>query len=657
MGRSSKERVARWRERMKADPVRYAQYKQKEHERYLKKKERGIVKSIADMTPREQNKTRRAWRISQRTRTKRLKHMKDMMTPPTSPDDPRTPENRRQQVAQNISRKKKLRDRAKAYRKIIELTTALKNETRLKERYKKRNQRLMKANGKRSKSSLINEKEKETEKHASLSRLMIDHIRKRYKETKSYKQRQLISTLICSHAVLKKYRLRKYASKVFGMTMKRLKGMPNNSFVGITSQKRDVIAYFERDDNSRIKADKKATITKFGCKKQIRLLNDDIKNIHEKYRSETGKKISYSLFCRFKPFWVIKPTSADRQTCLCKIHDNLNMKIITAFSANMYKSKNMNDLLKNMTCDNSLDNKECMYRDCAKCKFKIIPVTDTINMGRQVVWKIWRNKRFEIPTQNGDIKNITKTVKENEQGTIQQLHDEIQVEANRSLRHIYNIRHQYRAISKLKDSLNDDDLVIHIDFSENYQCKYHQEIQSIHFGASQQQISLHTGVAYTKDQIYTFTSFSDCLKHNPAGIWAHLEPVMTWLKQKSNTKVVHVLSDGPTTQYRNRQNMYLFSTKLFDLGFTNGSWNYFEASHGKGAADGIGATIKQQADRAVNVRGNDITCAREMIDVIRGSGTSVELFEIKEDDVEKIEQEIPKKLKSVPDTMKIHQVC
>lgn len=46
MAKSSKERVARWRERMRSDPEKYAKYKQKEHERYLNKKERGLVKSI-----------------------------------------------------------------------------------------------------------------------------------------------------------------------------------------------------------------------------------------------------------------------------------------------------------------------------------------------------------------------------------------------------------------------------------------------------------------------------------------------------------------------------------------------------------------------------------------------------------------------------------
>ncbi|WAR22139.1 hypothetical protein MAR_016113 [Mya arenaria] len=254
------------------------------------------------------------------------------------------------------------------------------------------------------------------------------------------------------------------------------------------------------------------------------------------------------------------------------------------------------------------------------------------------------------------VRTVTKTVKEKDQGTLDQLNDEIQAEAQRASRHVFNIRHKYQAISRLKENLKAEDVLIHIDFSENCNCKYHQEIQSIHFGASQTQVNLHTGVAYTREKTYSFTSFSDCLKHNPAAIWAHLEPILTFLKEKSNVSVLHILSYGPTTQYHNKQNFYLFSTKLFELGFQRGTWNFLEASHGKGAADGIGAAVKQHADRAVNTRSVDITNAEDMIRALKMTNTSVELFEVKEEAVERIEKELPKQLRVVPNTMKIHQV-
>jgi hypothetical protein len=38
--------------------------------------------------------------------------------------------------------------------------------------------------------------------------------------------------------------------------------------------------------------------------------------------------------------------------------------------------------------------------------------------------------------------------------------------------------------------------IVHIDFSENFTCKMSSEIQSMHFGASKHQLSLHTAVYY-----------------------------------------------------------------------------------------------------------------------------------------------------------------
>ncbi|WAQ99807.1 LOW QUALITY PROTEIN: hypothetical protein MAR_024180 [Mya arenaria] len=563
---------------------------QKEHERYLKKKVRMVVKSIDNMTPREQNKTRRAWRKSQRARTKRIKDMNAMMTPPTTPDENRFQQNSRREAAQRYGRRKKLRDRAKAYRRILKLTTELNKKRRLKEKYKKRSQRLKVKN-------VTSKMKNKTEKAVQFSNVIIKHQRQVQKRKEL--QAKKTNFNVDFYEVLKKYRLGKFATKALGMTTHQMKSRKIRRITSIAPKK-----------------------------KEICLLNDDIKHLHAKYISEKKKKIFYSLFCKLKPFWVIKPTFRDRQTCLCKIHDNLDMKLTTAINNNMYHSRSVNDLLKCLTCDGSLDKKECMYRECNGCKGRSIPLNENIDRGRQ---RIEIPKKDEVGSQT--VRTVTKTVKEKDQGTLDQLNDDIQAEAQRASRHVFNIRHQYQAISRLKENLKAEDVLIHIDFSENYNCKYHQEIQSIHFGASQTQVSLHTGVAYTREKTYSFPSFSDCLKRNPAAIWAHLEPIP---EEKNNLSVLHFLSDGSTTQYRNKQNFYLFSTKLFELGFQRGTWNFLEASHGKGAANGIGAAVKQHADRAVNTRSVDITNAEDMIRALKMTNTSVELFEVKEEAVERI---------------------
>jgi len=63
-------------------------------------------------------------------------------------------------------------------------------------------------------------------------------------------------------------------------------------------------------------------------------------------------------------------------------------------------------------------------------------------------------------------------------------------------RHVFNIHQQFLAYRSLRKSLDEKSCLIHIDFSENYQCQYHAEVQAVHFGGSHQQVTLHTGVLY-----------------------------------------------------------------------------------------------------------------------------------------------------------------
>ena len=71
--------------------------------------------------------------------------------------------------------------------------------------------------------------------------------------------------------------------------------------------------------------------------------------------------------------------------------------------------------------------------------------------------------------------------------------------------------------------MTSNECLLHIDFSENYCTKVHREIQSVHFGASEQQVSLHTEVLYIAhdDKPQIFCSMSDSLQHGPTAIWAH----------------------------------------------------------------------------------------------------------------------------------------
>ncbi|KAK1878039.1 Enolase [Dissostichus eleginoides] len=191
--------------------------------------------------------------------------------------------------------------------------------------------------------------------------------------------------------------------------------------------------------------------------------------------------------------------------------------------------------------------------------------------------------------------------------------------------------------------------------SENYSCKYSQEIQSVHFGGSHQQASLHTGVLYTAggQAPHTFCSISPSRRHDPVAIWAHLDPILKVVRERHpQVSILHFFSDGPATQYRQKGNFFYLSTEPYKYGFKEITWNFFEASHGKGAPDGVGGVLKRSADRIV-AHGGDIPDAQSLYDKLKSLDTSVELFFVPERDIESKTQ-VPA-IAAVKGTLRIHQ--
>ncbi len=136
----------------------------------------------------------------------------------------------------------------------------------------------------------------------------------------------------------------------------------------------------------------------------------------------------------------------------------------------------------------------------------------------------------------------------------------------------------------------------------------------------------------------------------------HLSPVLDLVKSSDlNVTVVHFFSDGPSTQYRQKGNFYLFCTKLKQYGFQSGTWNFLEASHGKGAPDGIGGFLKRTADGLVS-HGKDIPNAELLFGALLDVQMSVKLFYISEENMDEAVKNMPNNLPVVPSTMRIHHV-
>lgn len=126
--------------------------------------------------------------------------------------------------------------------------------------------------------------------------------------------------------------------------------------------------------------------------------------------------------------------------------------------------------------------------------------------------------------------------------------------------HSFNIWNQLTHCREQKENLKQNEGFIHIDFADNYQTKLGKEIQCMHFGASHAQITLHTGISYNgKDsKVKSFCTVSESMDHSPAAVWAYLSPVLDEMQRENELlETLHIFSDGPATQYKQKSNFYL----------------------------------------------------------------------------------------------------
>ena len=107
------------------------------------------------------------------------------------------------------------------------------------------------------------------------------------------------------------------------------------------------------------------------------------------------------------------------------------------------------------------------------------------------------------------------TVKVMVEGALEELTEKFEDTLSEKFgKHVFNIRHQYLQSRKLREQLKPNQMFLHIDFSENYTCKYNTEIQSVHFGAPNMQTTLHTGMLCTATEVVPFATLSESMCHD-----------------------------------------------------------------------------------------------------------------------------------------------
>lgn len=572
-----------------------------------------MLKAAADLTPRQLQKQRKKWRDNSNRYNKNKRTIQNILndTPPSDDMDEINPINLQPQPSSRV----------------------------LPQKHESQGHHPQTSTQKHKKSHKLRDKLKKTQKILDEKKKELNSLKKKIKRMEQHRA----SVLLASQAKRRREN--------------RLKQGNRNKKSKMVDH---VKVFLHRDDVSTVINGKTGEIRKAGQIYRKRFLTDTIENLHKKFLSENPNlKVSRSQFFKLRPFWIVRPKVTDRETCACKIHENFASKVKTLHQIGLINTMSTSDFVALSVCDKG--NMECMYGRCEACKDRAFPViVDPTTKNNIVSWSEWvtRSIPMKKKMQNSTTTEfeMKTTILEKKVATIEKLTELTKSDLPRFCTHLYNIGHQFTRLKQLKETLTENDVVVHVDYSENYTCKWSKEIKDTHFGGSHEQVTLHTGVMYFNDgQAESFATVSDSLQHDAVATWAHLEPVLEDIRASHpQAKNIHFLSDGPTSQYRNKVAFYLASTVPFMKGFKTVTWNFTEASHGKGAPDGVGGALKNLADRLV-AYGTDIPNAAALLENLSSQST-VKLFKVTEENITKCGELVAPSLKSVPGTLKVHQV-
>ena len=303
----------------------------------------------------------------------------------------------------------------------------------------------------------------------------------------------------------------------------------------------------------------------------VRLLRDTIKNLHILYNAQYETGISYQQFSSLVPFTVITPKPNDWGTSLCKTCLNPELKLERLAEVTNFHytgiPENYDDQSYETLIASILSSKLRNGCDHDKLEFVEWIKTSDETGKKRASRKVLTTKSF---------KKFKKLIL-----------DELM-----SLKvHKYRIHMQYKAFKAARIAADENQSVatLQIDWSENCSMKQSREEKSAYY--SDHQVSIHTMYCWYQNQPQSYAVLSDFTEHKASACLVSLQPIIADLKSRS-VKSINIVSDSPTSQYRNKTMFYLMK-KLCKENEIDCNWIYLEAGHGKGTPDRIGAVVKK----------------------------------------------------------------
>ena len=362
-----------------------------------------------------------------------------------------------------------------------------------------------------------------------------------------------------------------------------------------------VRAFYTSDEVSRLMPGKKdfVTVKKDGKRSQIqkRLVLSNLKECYilfkERYPVE---KIGFSKFAELRPKQCVLPGASGTHTvCVCTIHQNVKLMFIAAkiheLTANSSQSlQTYHQCLAHIICNPPRP--ICYLGSCNECPGIAQLNTDLLeifehNMIENVTFKQW------VSVDRSTLETFTMPTDE--------FVDRFCEKLNVLLPHSFIATQQASFYEECKSTLQPGELLVTADFSENYAFVLQDAAQGFHWNNSQ--ATIHPFVVYyiesTELLHFSYVIISDCLHHDTIAVYLYQKKFISHISKRFNFpfKKIKYFSDGAASQYKNRKNFINLCHHKEDFGIS-AEWHFSATSHGKGACDGLGGTVKRLAARA-----------------------------------------------------------
>ncbi|CAH0397655.1 unnamed protein product [Chilo suppressalis] len=370
----------RYRERRRNNQEKEEETKRKDRERYHANK-----RLVSDLTTRQHRAIKKKWRCANARRRDKAKALSMIMhTPESSPPRSNSPaitdqhqvvlrayrhlstprlSTSRESTPNSTSaavrgRKQIKTNRSRLFRDNMKLKEQLEAVNKRYEKYKKRynsekQKRFQNEDGNRSNQ----------QKYQILS----NAIKKRYKNVKTRKEKVAIQKIFEEKTVKGSRQKTQIIKECLAVDQGYVRKQQPLFKVNILSTK--IKDFFARDDILRATAGKKEAVSLKKDKMQKRYLLDNMKNLYVSFKQENpALRCSYKTFTRYRPFFVVPPTVAARETCLCRIHTNIQYLAFALCKNKVIPTSDLNKIIVDQVCNP--DSLTCMTGICSVCLSK-----------------------------------------------------------------------------------------------------------------------------------------------------------------------------------------------------------------------------------------------------------------------------------------------